>query len=87
MDTARALLDVLKEVLLYNEYGGLRASPSSCPWIIAVAGQWMDDHPSPCIYEDEGKFFIGSGDGRIEQPIEFCPGCGRKLEVRDPITG
>ena len=72
-----------KEVLLYNEYGGLRASPSSCPWIIAVAGQWMDDHPSPCIYEDEGKFFIGSGDGRIEQPIEFCPGCGRKLEVRD----
>ena len=71
------------EILLrYGDYD-LRASPTSCSWLATAISEWSDtSYYGPYITEDDGLYLI-SGEGQISQSIEFCPGCGRKLEVSD----
>ena len=72
------------EVLLRCDFDSLRASPASCSWLATAVSEWSDtSYYGPYIIEDDGLYLI-SGEGQISQTIEFCPGCGRKLEVRDP---
>ena len=72
-----------KEVLL-RDGDDLRASPASCSWLATAISEWSDtSYYGPFIIELEGGLYLLSGEGQISQSIEFCPGCGRKLEVRD----
>ena len=71
------------EVLLRAGFYSLRASPTSCSWLATAVSEWSDNsYYGPYIIEDDGLYLI-SGEGQISQSIEFCPGCGRKLEVQD----
>ncbi len=73
----------VERLLLVREYAPLRASPESCSWLATAAAKWGGC--TPCMEVDGGKVFISSCDGMVEQPIEFCPGCGRRIEVQEAL--